>query len=483
LLTESLVLALIGGAAGIFLARSLLAAYVALGPSLPRLAEVSVDWRVAAFALGVALVAGTTFGLLPLAFGAVGGAKAGAARGGTAGRGQQLFRNGLVALEFALALPLLVAAALLANSLARLHQVDPGFPADHLLIAGARLPETAYPDNAARVAFWQRALPEIMAIPGVRSASLATGSPPDAPGNYNNFDIVGRPAGAQSQPVSPWTPVAQGFFDTLGVRVVEGRNFEASDFPTSPDDQRPTVVVVGRSWAEHYFPGESAVGKRLIEGGNTEQPVTIVGVVEDVKWNGLRNPADSVYASIEQGWNANPAVLYLRTNADPLAVVEPLRATLRRLEPALVPNDVTTMESRLTDSLSDQRHWAAVIAGFALSALALAAIGVFGVLAYYVSRQQREIGIRLSLGADARKIVAMVLKRGVVLATVGSLVGVGLSLLLTRSIESLLFDVSRTDLPTLLAATTAMLAIAFAACWLPARRAAKTSPVEALRYE
>ena len=173
----------------------------------------------------------------------------------------------------------------------------------------------------------------------------------------------------------------------------------------------------------------------------------------------------------------------MRTSGDPLALAAPLRALLMKAEPGAVPTEVTTMASRLRESTSDQRHWATVIGGFALSALLLSAIGVFGVLAYYVARQKREIGIRLSLGADARSIVRMVLKRGVVLAGVGSLVGVGLSLLLTRSIESLLFEVERTDVATLAAATAVLLVIALAACWLPARRAARTSPVEALRYE
>ncbi len=476
LVTESVVLSLVGGAAGVVLARMLLDAYRALGPTVPRLAQIAIDWRVLAFAGGVALVAGLAFGTLPLLFGAIGRAIAGQARGGTASRGQQLFRSGLVSLEFALALPLLVCAALLANSLWRLQHVNPGFTAEGMLTARVRLPETTYKETESRIAFWNRALPEIQAIPGVRAATLANGTPPDGPGTYNNFDIVGRPV--ENQPISPWTPVVANFFDAMGVRVIEGRAFDATDTPTSP----PTVIV-SESWAKQYFPGESAVGKQQYEGGNTENPVTVVGVVSDVKWDGLRNPAEAVYAPISQGWFNNPMYVFVRTDGDPLALAETLRKTLMKLEPAAVPSEVTTMESRLRESLADQRHWAAVIAGFALAALLLSAIGVFGVLAYYVSRQQREIGIRLSLGASAQRIVGMVLRRGVVLAALGSVVGIGLSLVLTRSIESLLFDVSRMDVLTLVGATGLMLAIAIAACWLPARRAARTSPVEALRYE
>lgn len=476
LVTESVVLSLVGGAAGVLLANVLLDAYRALGPTVPRIAQISIDWRVIAFAGGVALVAGLAAGTLPLLFGAIGRAAAGQARGGTASRGQQVLRSGLVSLEFALALPLLVCAALLANSLWRLQGVNPGFAPEGMLTARVRLPETTYKDPLSRIAFWERALPEIQAIPGVRAATLANGTPPDSPGTYNNFDLVGRPV--ENQPISPWTPVVANFFDAMGVRVIEGRAFDATDTPNSP----PTVIV-SESWAKQYFPGESAVGKQQYEGGNTENPVTIVGVVSDVKWDGLRNPAEAVYAPISQGWFNNPMYIFVRTDGDALALAETLRKTLMKLEPAAVPSEVTTMESRLQQSLSDQRHWATVIAGFALAALLLAAVGVFGVLAYYVSRQQREIGIRLSLGADTRAIVAMVLKRGVVLAAIGSAVGVALSLMLTRSIESLLFEVSRTDVLTMVGATALMLAIALAACWLPARKAAKTSPIEALRYE
>lgn len=197
----------------------------------------------------------------------------------------------------------------------------------------------------------------------------------------------------------------------------------------------------------------------------------------------MGNPGEVVFAPIAQGWPNNPTYLYLRGAVEPLALVEPLRRTLRRLDPALVPTEVTTMESRLRDSLADQRHWAAVIAAFALAAVLLASVGVFGVLAYYVSRQHHEIGVRLSLGADSRRIVRMVLGRGVSLATAGTVVGIALALVMTRSLESLLFEVERTNPLTLFGASALLLAVALTACWIPARRAARVDPMEALRYE
>jgi putative ABC transport system permease protein len=221
----------------------------------------------------------------------------------------------------------------------------------------------------------------------------------------------------------------------------------------------------------------------MYEGGDTSQPVTVVGVVSDVKFDGLRNPGESVYAPLSQGWANNPAYLYLLTDADPLALVEPLRATLKRLDPALAPADVTTLESRLRDSLNDQRHWTVVMAGFALSALLLSAVGVSSVLAYYVSRQYREIGIRLALGADARRMLRMMIGRGLRSALSGMLAGIVIALFLAGGLESLLFEVKPVDPLVLIAACTVLAGIAFTACWIPARRAARVDPMVALRYE
>lgn len=479
LVTESLLLAVVGGLAGIGLAALLLELYRSLGPELPRLAEVAIDFRVVAFAAAVTLSSGMLFGTVPLFFEDVGkGALARhQARGASAGRAQQFFRAGLVALEFALALPLLVAAGLLVNSLIKLQRVDPGFDADHLLTANVRLLETNYPDVSERLAFWERALPELRSTPGVVAAGLA-GAVPPACNCYNNFDLVGRPAEQGSQPMSPWVGVTAGYFETLGVPLLEGRGFDGRDTP-----EAAPVVLVSETWAKRYFPGESAVGKQVYEGGDTSEPVTVVGVVGDVRFDGLEKQGEVVYGAISQGWPNNPIYVYLRTGPDPLALAEPLRSTLQRLDPALVPTEVATMQSLLRDSLSHQRHWAAVIAGFASSAMLLSAVGVFGVLAYYVSRQHREIGIRLALGADARHIVRMVIGRGVGAALAGTAAGVVLALFLTRGLESLLFQVAPLDPPSLVGASALLLATALVACWLPARHAAGVHPMVALRHE
>jgi predicted permease len=482
LMSESLLLAVLGGIAGVGLAALLLELYRSLGPSLPRLAQVTLDFRVIAFGGGLALLSGLFIGAAPLLFDGLGTPLAARqqARGATAGRGQHRFRNLLVMLEFAMALPLLVAAGLLINSLVQLQRVDPGFAADHLLTLRASLIEANHPDAEARLAFWVRALPELRALPGVTGAALATGVPPDSPWTYNNFDLVGRSVGAGAQPVSPWTAVDAALFEVLGVPLLEGRVFDERDWA---DDASPPVVMVSETWAMRYFPGESAVGRQLHEGGDTANPVTIIGVVGDVKWNGLEESGEAVYAALGQGWPNNPVYLLLRTGPDPLALVEPVRAALQRLDPTLVPTEVLTMENRLRESLGTQRHWTAVITAFALSAVLLSAIGVFGVLAFYVSRQRREIGIRVALGANARRIELMVVRRGLAYALAGTLIGIILAVFLTRGLESLLYDVARTDPPTLISACAVLLVIALVASWLPARRATRVHPMEALREE
>jgi predicted permease len=478
LLIESLVLAAFGGAAGVGLAVLLLDVYRAIGPGLPRLAEVAVDARALAFCALLTLASGAVFGAVALFFASDQEQSAlRQARGTSAGRAQQLLRGGLVALEFALTVPLLLAAGLLIASLLRLQRVDPGFPVDGLLTAQLALLEGRHPDPAARMTFWEQALTELRAIPGVQGAGLTTQMPP-ACNCYNNFDLLERPVEQGAEPQSAWVPVTSGLLETLGVSLLEGRTFNTGDTPDTPQ-----VLLVTRSWAERYFPGESAVGKQLYEGGNREDPATIVGVVGDVKFDGLDGAPESVFAYLNQGWPNNPIYVVLRSGADPLALAEPLRATLRRLDPALVPTEVTAMDSRLRDSIAGQRHWAVVIAGLALSALLLSAVGIFGVLSYYVSRHVHEIGIRLAMGADDRGIVRLVLRRGFTWVAGGMVAGVLLAISLARTMESLLYGVEPTDPLTLAGVCALLLAIALAACWLPARRAAQLDPLSALRTQ
>jgi predicted permease len=478
LVVESFVLAVFGGAVGFGLAVLLLNAYRAIGPGLPRLAEVAVDARALAFCLVLALASGAIFGMVALFFASNQEQSAlRKARGTSVGRTQQLLRGGLVAVEFALTVPLLVSAGLLIATLLRLQQVNPGFRADGLLTARLALLEGRHPDPAARMMFWDQALTELRTIPGVQDAGLMTPMVPSC-GCYNNFDLLDRPVQQGSEPQTPWIPISSGLLEALGVPLLEGRTFNSGDTPDTPQ-----VLLVTKSWAARYFPGESAVGKQLYEGGNHEQAVAIVGVVGDVKFDGLDRPGEAVFAYLNQGSSNNPVYVVLRSGADPLALAEPLRATLQRLDPALVPKEVTTMDSRLRDSMAGQRHWAVVIAGLAFSALLLAAVGIFGVLSYYVSRHVHEIGIRLAMGADDGRIVRLVLRRGITWVIAGTVCGILLAVVLGRSVESMLYGVAPTDPVTLAGVCALLLGIALAACWLPARRAARLDPLSALRTE
>jgi putative ABC transport system permease protein len=477
LLGEQLVLVGLGALAGLGLAWVLLAQYRALGPALPRLAEVALDPRVLGF--GVALAAG---GALLLALPTLlrrdlaNGAARAAERGSRGSRAQQRLRDALVVLEFALALPLLLAAALLAASLWKLQRVDPGFDPAGLLSAGARLPAAQYAEPPAQIAFWQRARSALAALPGVRGVALLGALPPQC-GCWNDFQLIGRPTPEQP-PQASWVAIDGGGFAALGVPLLEGRSFDSRDTPDSDP-----VLVVTRAWAERHFPGESALGKTLHEGGDTSRVLTIVGVVGDVRYDGLQAPGETVFGPVEQGWGRGELQLLLRTDGDPLALAAPLQRTLRALEATLVAQDVQTLEAALHDALGGPRHWAAVIAGFAVAAVVLAAIGVFGVLAYQVAQRERELGIRQALGADGGHIVALVLRRGLLCAALGIALGSVLAALLGRGLQALLFDIERSDPLTWLGACAGLLAIAALACWLPARRAVGTDPLRALRQE
>jgi len=347
-----------------------------------------------------------------------------------------------------------------------------------MLTASVRLPRgERYDEPPEQIAFWRRALDELRMLPGVQGVALSGVLPPNC-GCYNNFDLVEHPATDGNQPQAPWIAADGGYFAALGVPLLEGRVFDARDTPDTPP-----VLVVTSSWAKRHFPNESALGKELHEGGDTSRKLTVVGVVGDVKYDALDQPGVAVFAPVEQGWGGDAMYVTLRAAGDPLSLARPLQATLQRLEPGIVPTEVATMQSVLRDAIGGQRHWAAVIAGFAAAALLLAAIGVFAVLAYQVASQQREIGIRHALGASARSIVAMIVGRGVRCAAIGIVIGGALAAFATKALESLLFEVGRADPVAWLTAALVLVGVTFAACWLPARRAARVDPQVALRYD
>ncbi len=317
-------------------------------------------------------------------------------------------------------------------------------------------------------------------VSGVLDAGLGSSIPPDDGGNSNNnFDLIDRPVPAgTAQPTAAWPTVTAEYFKALGVPLLEGRLFTPADTGSAPP-----VVVVSRAWARHYFPDGTAVGRHLISGGCTScPPTTVVGVVGDVKYEGLGGRADAAYDPVTAGWSRD-LNLFVRTAAAPAEVLDRVRAALRSVDPAVPLDDAAPMEDRLYASVAQPRHWTALLGGFAVAALVLAAVGIFGMLSYTVRTRRREIGVRMALGARPHAVVAMIVRWGMGLALLGAALGLGVALLWTPRIADSLFDVSATDPLTLVAVTVLLLLVALLACWFPARRAAAISPVEAIRLD
>ncbi|HEY7876765.1 MAG TPA: ADOP family duplicated permease [Gemmatimonadaceae bacterium] len=482
LVTESVALALAGGLAGIAVGALGLHVLVAIGPHVPRLEEARLDARAVAFALAVALLAGVVVGAYPvlhLLRGRVATLQEGERTVGGTRRATAL-RAAFVVAEFALALPLLAAAGLLLNSFLRLQRVDPGFDPSHVLTVSVALPTARYRSDTALATYWTRALAEVRRIPGVAGAGLGSAMPPDDPSvDENNFNLIDHPvAPGAAQPVVPWPVVSTDYFLALGVPLLDGRLFGPQDTAGAPP-----VVLVSRSWARHYFPDGTAVGRTLISGGCTScPPTTVVGVVGDVKYAGLGGTADAAYDPMTQGW---PTVvdLFVHTNGPPSALLARVRAALRAVEPDVALDDAAPMEDQLHAAVAQPRHITTLILALAVAALLLAAIGIFGLLSYTVSARRREIGVRVALGAPHGMVIGLIVRRGMTHAVVGAAMGLAVAVAATRGMAGALFQVSPTDPLTLGAVTALLLCVALVASWLPARRAAAIDPVEAMRSE
>ena len=482
LLTESLVLGVLGGAAGVLVAVLGLEALRVVGPDLPRLDDARLDWRAMALTFAAAVGSGLLVGTYPLVAATrgtlVSSMRAGDLRAG-ASRGTQLFQGALVALEFALALPLLLGAGLLLHSFVRLQGVDPGVDTRNVITASLTLPSAAYPDPEAMQRYWDEALRRVGAVPGVTAVGLATSLPPDNGGDSNNFDLLDRPVPAgTAEPVAPWSWVTPGAFAALGVPLLEGRLTRETD-----GGDAPPVIVVSRAWAERWFPGESAIGRRLWAGGCREcEPSTVVGVVGDVKYAGLAGGGEAVYEPSRGGpWRTQNLVV--RTAGAPAAMIGAVRAQLRALDPDVPLRDVATMEERLAGSIAQPRRLTGLVVTFAAVAAALAAVGIFGVMSYAVAQQRREIGVRLALGTQPGAVVGMVVRRGMSRAAIGLALGALLALPGLRLLRTVLFEVRVGDPLTVAAASLLLLAVALAACWLPARRASRIPPTDAMAAE
>jgi putative ABC transport system permease protein len=479
-----LLLSLLGAAAGVLLAWWGLAALVRLSPpELGVLQGIELSAPVLGFTVGIALLTGVLFGLAPALEASnlklsetlkeMGRALSGSAR-------SQRLRNTLVVAEIALALVLLIGAGLLLRSFARLQAVDTGFNAQNVLTLRVALPGRRYNEDAKRINFFTQAVAHMQSLPGVVSAGVINFMPFAGPGAGTNFEIAGRPKPLPGQDLVTGVCVAdQNFFPAMQIGLKRGRMFTAQEV-----SEMHHVVVVNEALVNKYFPHEEALGQRLtINMKNENVPCEIIGIVADVKHAQLDKPAEpmSYWPLAELPYNAMTFVL--RTRGEPQFAAAAARQVIQTLDPQQPVADVRTLASMLGNSIARQRFNTLLLAIFATVALLLAAIGIYGVLAYAVTQRTHEIGIRAALGASGADILQLILRQGMRLALLGVAVGLVAALMLTRLVKSLLFDVSATDPLTYGALTLLLVGVAGLACWLPARRAAKVDPLVALRYE
>jgi putative ABC transport system permease protein len=482
LLVESAVLALGSAAIGLAVATvGVGAAQVVAAGYIPRTEEIALEGRVLWVLAALSIASLLLFGLIPAA------RRAGqrddtlrdSGRTATASAAARRARQVLAASQFAIATPLLIAAALLIVTLNELRRVDIGFDTRNVITGSLQLPAAQYPDDARTETFWRELHRRLAAHPAVTGAAFAEGRPPADVGDFNNFDLEQFPtAPGQSQPVTPWLGVTPEYFGVLGVSLVEGRLFDERD-GRNPDLD---VVIVDRAWARRFFPTESAVGKRLRGGGCTQCPwTTVVGVVTDVKYAGLDQPAEgSVYRPLTGSRFRN---FILRTRTDPHAVIPTVRQMIRELDPSLPLTSVATADELIEDSIERPRVLSLLVGGFAAIALVLSTIGIYGVMAYYVQQHAKEIGIRLALGGSPRDVLRLIVERGMAVIAGGVAVGLAAAFALTRWMSSLLFGISTGDVFTFTTVSVFLLIAGAAACLLPARRAMRLEPAAVLRSE
>jgi predicted permease len=482
MLTEGVVLSLAGGIGGLLLGYAGVRALVAISSQqTPGMANATLHPAVLAFTLGLALLTGLVFGLVPALVVLRGNTAALLKDDGTrgsAGRRTGVTRSALVIVETAFAVTLLIGAGLLIKSFARLQHVDPGFSPENVLTAQIALPAARYPDASARRAFWSRLIEKARALPGVTSAGLTTNVPFTGNVSSGSYAIVGyTPGPGEAPPHGRQEVVGGDYFAALRIPLVEGRFFTDGDTADSPP-----VVVVDQYLVKRYFPNRSAIGQQIQRGGPDSPRMTIVGVAGTINSIDLGQPVtkERVYRPAMQQPPAS-AALVVKTGVDPESLLGQIRAAVLAIDPEQPVADLRTMQQWVSRSLEQRRTPTMLLALFGAVALVLSAIGIYGVLAFGVAQRVREFGIRQALGADRRAILSLVLRQGMLTAGVGVALGIGLALLLSRVMESMLFNVGKRDVTVFSAVAVLLVAVSAIACYIPARRATKVDPMVALR--
>lgn len=488
LLIESLLLALFGGALGCVFARWGIDLLLVLKPeNLPRLDQVRIDWAVLAFTGCISVATGLVFGLVPALQATnpdLNDMLKEGDRGGTGGPARHRVRDLLIVSEVALSLVLLVGAGLLIRSFVRLLAVDPGFRPEHVLAVSIPLPVSRYPAPAQEAAFFRRLLERVRELPGVRSAGAVTDVPLFG-GSSTGFDVEGRSlAQPNERPMTEFRSASSGYFQTMGIDLVAGRTF-------TPDDKAdaPAVALINETLARRYFGKENPLGKRIGLSRPTDWR-EIVGVVRDVRNYGLAEEVKPEcylpYLQNAPNYLAGSAswmVMVVRTESEPLDYVVAIKGALHKIDPDQPIASIRPMTAYLVQSVAQRRFNMLLLAVFAGLALVLAAVGIYGVISYSVAQREREVGIRMALGAQARDVLALIVRQGMGPALLGLLAGVLVAAAMTRFMRNLLFQVNAIDPLVFGAVAVVLTLVAALACLIPARRATRVDPAVALRSE
>jgi len=486
LLTESLLLALLGSALGLGFAYLGIKALVLISPrDLVSLQGVGLNLTVLAWTLGVSLLTGIVFGLAPAVhvsrLNLNDSLKDGGKSESAQASGSRRLRNALVVSEIALAVVLLASAGLLIRSFIRLQQVDRGFETDNLLTMVVRIPDSRYREDAQFVNFFSQALERTRHLPTVRSAGMVNFLPLyGGLGSATGFKIVGRPEPPPGQGPSTDVRVADaGYFKTMGIPLLRGRNFSDSE-----QREPKHVILINEALARKHFPDEDPIGRRLdVEMFDTPQPAEIIGVVGNVRYDSLIDESPPAVYFPHPDLTYAFMTLVIRTDGEPTAIAPAVQREIRALDPNQPVSDVRTMNQVMADWVSRSRFNTLLLGLFAGLATLLSAVGIFGVMNYSVALRTREIGLRLAVGAQPRQVLLLVLRQGLVLTVAGIVLGLAAAFALTRLLSGLLFGVGAVDVTTFTAISLLLVVVSLLACYLPARRAMRIDPLSALRYE
>jgi predicted permease len=492
-LVEGVLLSLAGGLVGLILAKGGLRLLAATGAgSIPRADEITIDWRVMLFALAIALGTGIIFGMAPILHIRPSGLhdilKSATGRS-TSSAATNRFRSMLVSAELALALILLIGSGLMVKAFWKLQEVNSGLVPDHLLTMQLSLPQSSFSTETQALGFWGSLLQRVNALPGVTSAAIASGLPPIRRLNANTTPIENRPVEPNGFPptLDFYNFVDPSYFRTIGASLIEGRLLNSGDGKGAPP-----VVVINQAMARSLWPHETALGHRMRTDFPMGQWRTIVGVVGDIKNAGLDKAVGTeVYIPYQQASTipsvttnfVGSASLLIRTRVDPMAVAGAVRAQVHALDPTIPIASLRTMEDVMSRAVSRPRFLTMLMTLFSALSLILAALGIYGVMSYAVAQRTSEIGIRMALGAHRGHVLRLVGASGLRIAAAGTVAGALGAFLLTRFLSGMLFGVSALDVATFISMALVLVVVTLLACYVPARRASRTEPTVALRYE